>query len=128
MAQRREGTKEPTKYWLSTLPADITFERLVDLAKLRWRIERDYQEVKQELGLSHFEGELARLPSPCHDVHRSLQLPDLRDPEAPPVQTERHVPSSITTMRHRLIIALIRRAPRCPCCARRNVQQKRLRL
>ena len=51
-----EGEKEPTKYWLSTLPADITFERLVDLAKLRWRIERDYQELKQELGLGHFEG------------------------------------------------------------------------
>jgi SRSO17 transposase len=50
------GDKEPTKYWLSTLPADITFERLVDLAKLRWRIERDYQELKQELGLGHFEG------------------------------------------------------------------------
>jgi SRSO17 transposase len=48
--------KEPTKYWLSTLPQDITFKRLVDLAKLRWRIERDYQELKQELGLGHFEG------------------------------------------------------------------------
>src|SRR5260370_27969839 len=48
-----KGAKEPTKYWLSTLPADITFERLVDLAKLRWRIERDYQELKQELGLVH---------------------------------------------------------------------------
>jgi SRSO17 transposase len=51
-----KGEKEPTKYWLSTLPADITFERLVDLTKLRWRIERDYQELKQELGLGHFEG------------------------------------------------------------------------
>ncbi len=51
-----KGEKEPTKYWLSTLPHDIGFERLVDLAKLRWRIERDYQELKQELGLGHFEG------------------------------------------------------------------------
>jgi SRSO17 transposase len=51
-----KGEKEPTKYWLSTLPVDITFEHLVDLAKLRWRIERDYQELKQELGLGHFEG------------------------------------------------------------------------
>ncbi len=51
-----EGETEPTKYWLSTLPADIAFERMVDLAKLRWRIERDYQELKQELGLGHFEG------------------------------------------------------------------------
>jgi SRSO17 transposase len=51
-----EGDKEPTKYWLSTLPEDIGFERLVELAKLRWRIERDYQELKQELGLGHYEG------------------------------------------------------------------------
>jgi hypothetical protein len=51
-----KGAKEPTKYWLSTLPENITVERLVDLAKLRWRIERDYQELKQELGLGHFEG------------------------------------------------------------------------
>jgi len=47
---------EPTKYWLATLPADTVFDRMVDLAKLRWRIERDYQELKQELGLGHFEG------------------------------------------------------------------------
>jgi len=47
---------EPTKYWLSTLPADISISELVDLAKLRWRIERDYQELKQELGLGHYEG------------------------------------------------------------------------
>ena len=51
-----KGEEEPTKYWLSTLPHDITFERLVDLAKLRWRIERDYQELKQEFGLGHYEG------------------------------------------------------------------------
>src|SRR5262252_4560483 len=50
------GEAEPTKYWLSTLPASISFRRLVDFAKLRWRIERDYQELKQEVGLGHFEG------------------------------------------------------------------------
>jgi SRSO17 transposase len=51
-----QGEKEPTKYWLSNLPPDIGFARLVDFAKLRWRIERDYQELKQETGLDHFEG------------------------------------------------------------------------
>lgn len=48
--------KEPTKYWLSNLPASIPLRRLVLLAKQRWIIERDYQELKQELGLGHFEG------------------------------------------------------------------------
>jgi len=47
---------EPTKYWLSNLPASIPLRKLVDIAKLRWRIERDYEELKQELGLGHFEG------------------------------------------------------------------------
>ena len=51
-----DGETEPTKYWLSTLPEDIAFARFVDLAKLRWRIERDYRELKQEVGLGHFEG------------------------------------------------------------------------
>ncbi len=51
-----EGEPEPTKYWFSTLPANISFRELVDFAKLRWRIERDYQELKQEVGLGHYEG------------------------------------------------------------------------
>jgi len=51
-----EGETEPTRYWLSTLPETIAVSELVDTAKLRWRIERDYQELKQELGLGHYEG------------------------------------------------------------------------
>jgi SRSO17 transposase len=51
-----EDEPEPTKYWLATVPDSIALDRLVDLAKLRWRIERDYQELKQELGLGHYEG------------------------------------------------------------------------
>ena len=51
-----EGEEVPTKYWFATFPADIAFSQLVDTAKLRWRIERDYQELKQEVGLGHFEG------------------------------------------------------------------------
>jgi SRSO17 transposase len=47
---------EPTKYWLTTLPERIAFQELIRLIKLRWRIERDYQELKQELGLGHYEG------------------------------------------------------------------------
>jgi len=51
-----ELEKEPTKYWLSTLPEDTPVDGLVDTAKLRWRIERDDEELKSELGLAHFEG------------------------------------------------------------------------
>ncbi|WP_404801895.1 IS701 family transposase [Bosea spartocytisi] len=51
-----QGDAEPLKYWLSTLPADTPLRDLVAMAKLRWRIERDYRELKQELGLGHYEG------------------------------------------------------------------------
>jgi len=51
-----EGEAEPTKYWLATLDKKISFRRLVDIAKMRWRIERDYQDLKQEIGLGHYEG------------------------------------------------------------------------
>ena len=51
-----EDDAEPTKYWLSTLPEDMALEALVDIIKLRWRIERDYEELKGELGLAQFEG------------------------------------------------------------------------
>lgn len=51
-----EDEDEPTKYWLSTLPDTMSLDDLVDTAKGRWRIERDYLELKQELGLGHYEG------------------------------------------------------------------------
>lgn len=51
-----EGLSEPQRYWLSTLPASATLQQLVETAKMRWRIERDYQELKQEFGLGHYEG------------------------------------------------------------------------
>jgi SRSO17 transposase len=51
-----EGEAEPTKYWLSTLDKKTSFRDLVDIAKMRWRIERDYQDLKQEIGLGHYEG------------------------------------------------------------------------
>jgi SRSO17 transposase len=47
---------EPTDYWLSNLPADTPIAELVRLAKIRWRIEHDYRELKHGLGLDHFEG------------------------------------------------------------------------
>ena len=137
-----KGEDEPTKYWLSTLPQNITFRTLVDLTKLRWRIERDYQELKQEVGLGHFEGRGWRgfhhhatlciaaygfLVSERETIPpsgpRSARLfpkpavPTVIDPEAPPLRPERHIPNSIATMRRRLIVALVRTLSRCPCCA-----------
>jgi hypothetical protein len=50
------GEAAPTKCYLSSLPPKTPLRTLVRLAKLRWRIERDYQEMKGELGLDHFEG------------------------------------------------------------------------
>jgi SRSO17 transposase len=56
LAEWPEDEPEPIKIWLANLPADTPLSRLVHLAKLRWRIERDYLELKQELGLGHYEG------------------------------------------------------------------------
>ena len=52
----RTGDAQPLKYWLSTLPEDTPLQRMVFEAKMRWRIERDYQDLKQDLGLGHYEG------------------------------------------------------------------------
>jgi SRSO17 transposase len=56
IAQWPPGKPEPTDYWLSNLPADTPLRELVRLAKIRWRIEHDYRELKHGLGLDHFEG------------------------------------------------------------------------
>ena len=140
-----EGEVEPTKYWLSTLPAEISFRQLVDFAKLRWRIERDYQELKQEVGLGHYEGrgwrgfhhhatmciaaygflisEREAIPpsgSRSAALFPQLVVPDGYRPEDPPLRPERHIPNSIATMRIRLIDALVESLPRCPCCGART--------
>src|ERR1700730_3605485 len=59
---------EPTKYWISTLPLNTKLKDLIKMAKHRWIIERDYEELKQELGLGHFEGRNWRA------VHRHATL------------------------------------------------------
>ena len=120
-----EGEDEPANTGSSTLAKDISFRRLIDIAKLRWRIERDYQELKQEFGLGHFEGRgwrgfhhhatlciaayeflisERRDDSPCGPrsaprCSRNLPYPTVTDPEAPPLRPERHIPNSIATMR-----------------------------
>jgi SRSO17 transposase len=60
LAEWPEGKEEPVKYWLSNLPVDTAILTLVRLAKLRWRVEHDYRELKQCLGLDHYEGRTYR--------------------------------------------------------------------
>jgi SRSO17 transposase len=92
-----EGEAEPTRYWLSNLPADIPIAQLVDTAKLRWRIERDYQELKQELGLGHYEGRGWRgfhhHASLCIAAYGFLiSLRETIPPSAPPRAKSRQAP------------------------------------
>ncbi len=51
-----EGHKEPLDYWISNMPADTPPEHLARLARMRWKIELDYKQLKGELGLDHYEG------------------------------------------------------------------------
>jgi SRSO17 transposase len=56
IAEWPEGISEPTDYWLSNLSADTEPERLARLARMRWKMELDYKQLKGELGLDHYEG------------------------------------------------------------------------
>jgi len=56
LAEWPRGEPEPTKYWLANLPETTPLVELVRLARLRWRVEQDYRELKGALGLDHFEG------------------------------------------------------------------------
>ena len=93
-----EGEPAPTKYWLSTLPEDIPLEALVDTVKLRWRIERDYEELKSELGLAHFEGRGWRgfhhHASLCIAAYGFLILERSAFPPSDPLHRERPAVSS----------------------------------
>lgn len=56
LAEWPETEKAPSKYWLCDLPATMALRRMVRLAKCRWKIEQDYHQMKEELGLDHYEG------------------------------------------------------------------------
>jgi SRSO17 transposase len=93
LCQRTDESKTPFKFWLSTLPSTTAVSSLVRYAKLRWRIERDYQELKQELGLDHFEGRTwrgfhhhATLCAVAHGflaLRRALFPPETHEVDAP---------------------------------------------
>jgi SRSO17 transposase len=101
-----KGDAEPSQYWLSNLPEDTSLDRLVEFAKLRWHVERDYQELKSELGLAHYEGrgwvgfhhhatlciaaygflirERAAIPPSAAGMFQSLDLPNRPRPRGSP--------------------------------------------
>jgi SRSO17 transposase len=136
--------KEPSKYVLSTLPEDTPINELVGAAHQRWRIERDYQDLKQDFGLGHYEGRgwrgfhhhaslsiaaygflmterlIADKPvggKKTSSNAKCLPFPRTTSPEAV-LRAQRHVDHSITTLRHRLSYTLIARLGQCPCCGR----------
>jgi hypothetical protein len=140
-----EGEREPTQYWLATVDKNTSFRALVDLAKMRWRVERDYLELKQEIGLGHYEGRgwpgfhhhgtlcitVLRVPdlrtgdnSPLRtslrpEIQKNPPFPIVTDPAAPPIRPQRNVPNSSVTLHHYLIVAIARMLPRCPYCVSR---------
>ena len=132
---------EPTKYWFSTLPASTNLSDLVRVAKQRWIIERDYQELKQELGLGHYEGRGcaafiitllsvlrpmgswwpsgAVFPPPLAPVKWTYPSPKCRSSSAlgvRPVRVERHNPWSVATLRQTIARVLLRQLSGCPFC------------
>ena len=139
-AEWPEGAAEPGKCWLSDLPPRTAPKALVQAAKARRRIERDHQELEQEIGLGHDEGRGWRgfhhhaslrvaahgflVAEPCRfplgpaspaGGSRRLRRPEASGRAAPPVRPERHVPHSVAPTRRRLALALAGRLPRRPC-------------
>lgn len=133
-----ESEVQPVHYWLSTLPQAISFKQLVNNAMGRWMIERDYEDLKSELDLSHSEGRNWRgfhhHATLCIAAYGFLMLQRLRGKKTPldssnlpypkasaggglgPMQ--RHNPWSIASIRFRLARAIARALPQCPCCAK----------
>jgi hypothetical protein len=132
---------EPTKYWLSTLPAKTSLKSLVKMAKHRWIIERDYEELKQELGLGHYEGRGWRgfhhHATLCIAAYGFLVAERNRfSPQSAPamldyqprsrrrtsgraarrVRPERHNPRSIATLRMAIARQLLGQLSHCPWC------------
>jgi SRSO17 transposase len=145
-----KGEATPTRFWLATVDRNMSFRGLVDLAKLRWRIERDYHDLKQEIGLWHYEGRgwrgfhhhgtlsiaaygfliFERERIPLQDDAPALESKNLPfqvviDPAAPPIRPQRHVPNSIATIRRLLAVAIAMTLHRCECCIRRFPRNQR---
>jgi DDE superfamily endonuclease len=138
-----EGEKEPTKYWLSTLPLRASLSGVwstspscagASSATTRSSSRRWGSAISKaadgeaSITMPHYVLRLTVSWSPSgrrfppQDLvpprySRCLQYPTVTDLEAPPLRPERHIPNSIATMRRRLFVALVKTLSRCPCCA-----------
>ena len=140
---------KPTAFYLSNLPLSTPRKQLVFLTKLRWRIERDYQELKSELGLDHFEGRTWRglhhhvaLAAAAHaflTLHRAALATDNGSeapsgPEAPSdssseeadVRAKSSRPLTLPAFRALLQVVLLRMVGHCPSCGRAVSKRSRV--
>ena len=122
IVQDAEAAKD-RRFWLSSLPADTPLEDLVRHVKGRYRVEQDYRELKQEVGLAKFEGRGWRgfnhHVTLCLAAYGFLvserSLFPLRAPPKP-TRMARHNPYSIASLRHRIARMIMRKLDRCPYC------------
>ncbi|UXW10607.1 IS701 family transposase [Xanthomonas oryzae pv. oryzae] len=140
------GESEPRHYWFSTRPKQTPVKTLVATAQGRWRIERDYQELKSELGLHHYEGRNWRgfhhHASLCIAAYGFLMRERLRSKKTPShsrclqypkasaraglAPMQRHHPNSIATLAFGLARLIARSLPHCPCCGVSPYQRIRI--
>ena len=136
-----QGEAEPAKYWLSNLPAETKLKQLLALAQHRWIIERDYQELKQELGLKQYEGrswrgfhhhgtlciaaygflvgQRSRFPPPHEPASYEYPCPrGLRNSAraSRPIRAARHNRQSIATLRRQISHHLLHQLDPCLFC------------
>jgi SRSO17 transposase len=140
------GAEEPSGYWLARLPVRLSLKRLVWISKHRWVIERDYEELKQELGLGHYEGrnwrgfhhhgtlciaaygflvaERSRFsPQPTSAIlgYAAPQYLPTSGRAEGRARAQRHNPQSIATIRIKIARFLVQQLPCCPLCCRLRV-------
>jgi SRSO17 transposase len=139
---------EPEKYYLSTLPETAALNDLVYAAHMRWRIERDYQDLKQDLGLGHYEGrgwrgfhhhatlsiaaygflmaqrlKTGSVPGIKKTSSNAKCLPFPKITSLEEAQrAQRHITNSITTLRFQLGVALAKALGHCPHCSSVNLR------
>jgi len=109
-----DDEKSPTKFWLAALPKNTSLVALVRLAKLRWRVERYYQELKQEIGLTITKAVpgAASITTPP-----SVRWPTVSSPSAGRFSPRRRK-WTLALVRRQLQQVLLRWIGYCPLCRR----------